>query len=117
LYAATFSGLFFSSDAGDTWEPAAGVLGELHVTALDYAVDVKNGITILYAATTGGNPGNIGVPGRSTLPGPQTNESLQDKPFVVRNYAMRSFFLPLLHRQSEAPSNLVDAGIYRFVNH
>lgn len=117
LYAATFAGLYFSSDAGDTWEPAAGILGELHISALDYAVDVKNGYSILYAATCGGIPGNIEVPGRSTLPDTQYNEGLRDKPSVIRNYAARSFFLPLLHRQSEAPTNLVDAGIYRFVNH
>ncbi len=112
-----FLGCYFSSDAGDTWEPAAGVLGELHITALDYSVDIKNGFSILYAATCGGIPGNFEIPGKSLSPDTHSDEGLPTKPTVVRNHAMNSFFLPLLHRQSEAPGNLVDAGIYRFVNH
>jgi hypothetical protein len=53
LYAATWFGLFYSSNAGTSWQRAAGVLGRVHVTALDYAVG--NNFTILYAATSGGD--------------------------------------------------------------
>ena len=55
LYRATGQGLFFSSDVGDTWEPAAGVLGQVQTTALGYAD--ADGHTILYAATNGGQAG------------------------------------------------------------
>ena len=55
LYAATGLGLYFSSDTGDTWVRAAGVLGGLHVTALGSAVTTDH--TIVYAATTGGAVG------------------------------------------------------------
>jgi photosystem II stability/assembly factor-like uncharacterized protein len=52
LYAATSQGLYFSSDAGDSWEPASGILGQVQTTALGYAE--ADGHTILYAATNGG---------------------------------------------------------------
>ena len=37
LYFASPQGLFFSSDAGDTWERAAGAFGQIQTTALGYA--------------------------------------------------------------------------------
>ena len=52
LYFASPQGLFFSSDAGDTWERAAGAFGQIQTTALGFAN--ADGHTILYAATTGG---------------------------------------------------------------
>jgi hypothetical protein len=55
LYRATAQGLFFSSDAGDTWERAAGVIGQIQTTALGYGV--ADGHAILYAATNGGSAG------------------------------------------------------------
>ena len=55
LYRASAQGLFFSGDAGDSWEPAAGVLGHIQTTALSYAD--MDGHTILYAATNGGDTG------------------------------------------------------------
>jgi len=55
LYAATFRGLFLSSNAGDTWTRAAGTLGRLQILALGSAAASDH--TILYAATTGGNAG------------------------------------------------------------
>jgi predicted secreted protein len=58
LYRATGQGLFFSSDAGDIWEPAAGVLGQVQTTALGYAD--ADGHTILYAATNGGSAATTG---------------------------------------------------------
>ena len=58
LYRATAQGLFFSSDAGDTWEQAAGVIGQVQTTALGYAD--TDGHTILYAATNGGQAGTTG---------------------------------------------------------
>jgi photosystem II stability/assembly factor-like uncharacterized protein len=57
LYRATAQGLFFSSDAGDTWERAAGVIGQVETTALGYAN--TNGHTIIYAATNGGQAGTV----------------------------------------------------------
>jgi photosystem II stability/assembly factor-like uncharacterized protein len=84
LYAATWSGLFFSADGGQTWTPAAGALGRLHITALDTAISGNR--AILYAATTGGDAGT----GRGMT-------------FDIT--------LPSL----TAESNLVKAGIYRYV--
>ena len=52
LYLATVQWLFFSSDAGDSWQRAAWVIGQVHTTALGYGV--ADGHTILYAATNGG---------------------------------------------------------------
>jgi photosystem II stability/assembly factor-like uncharacterized protein len=59
-YIATLFGLYSSSNAGDTWARAAGVLGGLHVMALGSAVG--NGQTILYAATCGGATGASASP-------------------------------------------------------
>jgi len=53
LYVGTRVGLFFSADGGQSWTPAAGALGHLHVTTLDMATSGSG--TILYAATTGGD--------------------------------------------------------------
>ena len=58
LYAGGSSGLYFSSDEGDTWERAAGVIGQVPTTALGYAD--ADGHTILYAATNGGSAGTTG---------------------------------------------------------
>ena len=58
LYAATAQGLFFSSDAGDSWQRAAGVIGQVQTTALGYAD--ADGHTILYAATNGGSAATTG---------------------------------------------------------
>jgi photosystem II stability/assembly factor-like uncharacterized protein len=86
LYYATGIGLFFSSDMGDSWEPAAGVLGRLQIMALGYA-DADDH-TILYAATSGGDPGAT-----SSMVVDTSLESLVTE------------------------SNLVEAGIYRYVRH
>ena len=58
FYSAGLDGLHFSGNAGDSWRRAAGVIGRLNVTALDYAVAGDR--TILYAATCGGDPGATG---------------------------------------------------------
>ena len=58
LYQAADQGLSFSSDAGDTWTQAAGVIGQVQTTALGYAD--TDGHTILYAATNGGQAGTAG---------------------------------------------------------
>jgi hypothetical protein len=58
LYRAAFQGLFFSSDAGDSWRRAAGAIGQVQTTALGYA-DV-DGHAILYVATNGGHTGASG---------------------------------------------------------
>ncbi len=60
LYRATAQGLFFSSDAGDSWERAAGVIGQVQTTALNYAD--MDGHTIIYAATNGGEAKTSGTP-------------------------------------------------------
>ena len=54
-YIATWFGLYSSSDAGDTFERATGVLGGLHVMALGSAE--QDSRTIVYAATCGGAAG------------------------------------------------------------
>ena len=86
LYFGAGIGLFFSSDAGDSWTRAAGVLGQLQIMALGYAD--ADGHTILYAATSGG----------STV---ATSGLIADTP----------------HGFLAAQSNLVEAGIYRYVQH
>ncbi len=58
LYRAAFQGLFFSSDAGDSWHRAAGALGQVQTTALGYGV--ADGHAILYVATNGGHTGATG---------------------------------------------------------
>jgi photosystem II stability/assembly factor-like uncharacterized protein len=55
LYASDPTGLCFSSDGGDTWTRAAGVLGQVQITALSCAA--ARGQTIIYAATNGGQAG------------------------------------------------------------
>jgi len=55
LYAAADTGLFFSSDAGNSWKRAAGTFGTLQIGPMGYAN--ANGHTILYAATPGGTAG------------------------------------------------------------
>ena len=85
LYRATAQGLFFSSDAGDTWQRAAGVIGQIQTTALGYAD--ADGHTILYAATNGGSAA------------------------TSRRHARRR----RLGSARAAASTLVGAGIYRYV--
>jgi hypothetical protein len=112
LYAATWFGLFFSSDAGDTWERAAGVIGKLHVMAIGSAV--VDGHTILYAATCGGDPG---LESNSMIPATQTVSGPSGKSANTRNALLdKQVYLPLvLQIWPEPLDNLVEAGIYRFV--
>jgi hypothetical protein len=84
LYYATGVGLFFSSNAGDSWQQAAGALGRLQIMALSYAN--ADGRMILYAATSGGN-----VEVDSSMSAEKSQEALA------------------------TGSNLVNAGIYRYV--
>jgi hypothetical protein len=86
LYLGTGIGLFFSSDAGNTWEQAAGVLGRLQIMALGSAM--VDGHTLLYAATNGGNAA-------------VTFSTAAKTPGKARTMA----------------SNLVEAGIYRYVQY
>ena len=58
LYASDTTGLCFSTDAGDTWTRAAGLLGQGQITALTSAS--ADGHTILYAATNGGQAAATG---------------------------------------------------------
>jgi photosystem II stability/assembly factor-like uncharacterized protein len=52
LYIAGGMGLYRSTVGGDSWEPAAGVLGQVPVYSLAEAVTADR--TVLYAGTTGG---------------------------------------------------------------
>jgi len=88
LYAATWIGLWFSSDAGDSWERAAGAFGRIQTSALGYAD--ANGHTILYAATSGGSAG--AAASSSAASGPRR-----------------------MARATTTASTMVDAGIYRYV--
>jgi hypothetical protein len=118
LYAATWFGLFLSSDAGSSWQSwqrAAGALGQLHITAMDNAVG--NNYTILYAATTGGDPG---LASNSMLTATQTANSPSVKSTNTSNALLdKQVYLPLILKgwpePPEPPNNLVEAGIYRFV--
>jgi photosystem II stability/assembly factor-like uncharacterized protein len=91
LYFGTGIGLFFSSDAGDSWTRAAGAFGQLQIMALGYAN--ADGHTILYAATSGGSSGTTGSTAAAT------SSKVARKPLIA----------------SAAASGLVDAGIYRYV--
>jgi photosystem II stability/assembly factor-like uncharacterized protein len=85
LYAGGSSGLYFSSDEGDTWERAAGVIGQVPTTALGYGD--ADGHTIIYAATNGGSAGTTG----GTM-------------VATRRAALAA-----------TTTKMVDAGIYRYV--
>ncbi|HEY5158268.1 MAG TPA: hypothetical protein VII93_09945, partial [Anaerolineales bacterium] len=86
LYGGTWFGLFLSSNVGTSWQRAAGTLGQMHITAMDNAVG--NDYTILYAATSGGTTG-------VTTSGTDADTSQE---------------------AVSAAGNLVQAGIYRYVN-
>jgi len=57
LYSPDFTGLYFSSNVGDSWTRAAGAIGAVQNTMLGYAE--ADGHTVLYAATTGGKTGVV----------------------------------------------------------
>ncbi len=57
LYAPDWTGLHFSSNLGDSWTNAAGILGSVQNTTLAYTE--TDGHTLLYAATTGGKTGVV----------------------------------------------------------
>jgi photosystem II stability/assembly factor-like uncharacterized protein len=95
LYAATFFGLYVSSDVGDTWTQAAGALGQLKVTALGYGAATDH--TIIYAATSGGAASGISAP------------------VARRGNAAGIRAAAGLPRAGAAGSTHVDAGIYRYV--
>jgi hypothetical protein len=84
LYATTWRGLVLSRDGGNSWEQAAGAIGKVRTTAMDYTK--TENYTILYAATSGGDPG-------------ATSSTVMQNP----------------QRAGITENNLVDAGIYRYV--
>jgi photosystem II stability/assembly factor-like uncharacterized protein len=88
LYAATWIGLWFSSDAGDSWERAAGAFGRIQISAVRYAH--ADGHTILYAATNGGGAG--AAASSSAASGPRR-----------------------VTLATTTASTVVDPGIYRYV--
>ena len=93
LYAGDSTGLYFSSDGGDTWTRAAGAFGRLQIPALGSAG--ADGHTIIYAATNGGQAGDdAAAPARDG---------------AVRRHAGASA------RATAAASRMVSAGIYRYV--
>ncbi len=55
LYASTWSGLLWSTDAGTSWQRAAGTLGRVHVSAMGYGMG--DTYDVLYVATSGGDLG------------------------------------------------------------
>jgi hypothetical protein len=73
LYATSGTGLWFSSDAGDSSERAGGVLGQIQTTALSSAN--ADGHTILYAATNGGSVAATGRETAKTLQGASATAS------------------------------------------
>jgi photosystem II stability/assembly factor-like uncharacterized protein len=94
LYAPMWSGLWFSSNVGDSWERAAGAFGKLHVMALGSAMADTH--TLVYAATCGGD---VGAAGSAAAPA-----------FLS---SLAAFATP--HAAFAPASALVDAGIYRYV--
>jgi photosystem II stability/assembly factor-like uncharacterized protein len=77
LYDATGTGLYLSSNGGDSWTRAAGDLGKLQILGLDYGVAGDH--TILYAATSGGAAGAAtGVVARASRAALATTSSLVD---------------------------------------
>jgi hypothetical protein len=94
LYAPDFYGLSFSSNVGDSWTRAAGVIGSVQNTTLAYTK--ADGHTLLYAATTGGKTGVV-IASASAA-------------FAMRTSATVRSEIAL----ASAPANtLVGAGIYR----
>jgi hypothetical protein len=55
LYASSPWGLYFSGDMGGTWTAAAGILGKVEITGLNWGK--ADGHILIYAATNGGNAG------------------------------------------------------------
>jgi hypothetical protein len=91
---------------------AAGALGRLQIMALGYAV--MNGHTILYAATSGGDPTskNNSMSFLTRMADRQSEKLSNAQQIVLDKYV----YLPLISRQwPEPPSKLVGAGVYRFV--
>ena len=89
LYRGTGEGLFFSKDVGDTWTRAAGAFGHLQIMQVGYAD--MDGRAIIYAATNGGQAGaSASAPTR-------------------RRVTATS------RRATATASQLVEAGIYRYV--
>ena len=114
LYSATWYGLFFSSNAGDTWERAAGALERLQIMALGYAD--ANGHTILYAATSGGGAGTTSSTAAATPRNALTTASTIRYAATAGGAAGTTSSMaaatPL--KALTTTSGLVDAGIYRY---
>ena len=87
LYASSPWGLYFSGNMGDTWTAAAGILGKVEITGLNWGK--ADGHILIYAATNGGDAGTAAVSG--TMAGGPRQTVLA----------------------ATAPSTLVGAGIYR----
>lgn len=96
LYAGTRVGLFFSADGGQTWTPAAGALGRLHVTALDTTISGSG--TILYAATTGGDINGNGSLANNTKLALTIENNLVKAGIYRYVLRTRQTFLPLIRR-------------------
>jgi hypothetical protein len=96
LYAPDWTGLHFSSNVGDSWTNAAGILGSVQNTTLAYTK--IDGHTLLYAATTGGKTGVVIA--SSVRAG-------------LRASAMSGTARSEATLAAAPPSSLVGAGIYR----
>jgi hypothetical protein len=96
LYAATTDGLLRSSDGGQSWSWAAGVLGQVPVYSLATVRDGER--MILYAGTTGGYVEG----GTSGALSPVNAEGTLVNAGVYRYTALRRWwvYLPLVVRRS-----------------
>jgi photosystem II stability/assembly factor-like uncharacterized protein len=95
LYAATGGGLLRSANGGQSWSPAAGVLGQVPVYSL---ATVREGErVILYAGTTGGyvEGGAAGALGQVNAQGTLVNAGVYRYTTLRRWWA----YLPLVVRQ------------------
>ncbi len=94
LYDAAFQGLYRSTDGAQTWEPVAGVLGQIPVYSL--AAATAGGRVILYAGTSGGLvTETVGTSMQAYAGGTLVNAG------VYRYTALRRWgvYLPLVVRQ------------------
>jgi len=97
LYIGASAGIFQSMDAGQTWQRAAGALGQSHIYALaGLATPDRH---IVYAATVGGA---VDISAIQTGSLAQSNETLVNAGVYryTTGYSRHRVYLPLLFKAS-----------------
>ena len=98
LYAASYGGLYFSSNAGTTWARAAGVFGRLQVLGIASGKTAE-GRVILYTATSGSE--------ESAAPGAPAGSTA--------GAAAAGVPAGRASRDARGATAVLDAGVYRYV--